>query len=84
MAQVGLKIAARERSVGVAQALTYAACRRGVYALFIPTAKMLAHLAGGRAGGTHEQCLAGYTRPDLLTLDEFGFKALPTRPRGPL
>jgi hypothetical protein len=30
---------------------------------------MLAHLAGGRADGTHEQRLARYTRPDLLVLD---------------
>lgn len=38
--------------------------------------KMLAHLAGGRADGTHEQRLARYTRPDLLVLDDFGLKAL--------
>jgi len=42
---------------------------------------MLAHLAGGRADGTHEQRLARYTRPDLLVLDDFGLKAL--RPPGP-
>ena len=35
----------------------------------IDTAKMLLHLAGGRADGTHEQRLARYTRPDLLVLD---------------
>jgi hypothetical protein len=30
---------------------------------------MFAHLAGGRADGTHEQRLARYTRPALLVLD---------------
>jgi hypothetical protein len=37
---------------------------------------MLAHLAGGRADGTHEQRLARYTRPALLVLDDFGLKRL--------
>ena len=37
---------------------------------------MLAHLAGGRADGAHEQRLARYTRPDLLALDDFGLKRL--------
>jgi len=65
----------------VAQALAHAACRRGFDVLFIPTAKMLAHLAGGRADGTHEQRLTRYTRPDLLVLDDFGLK--PLRAPGP-
>ncbi len=65
----------------VAQALAHAACRRGFEVLFIPTPKMLAHLAGGRADGTQEQRLARYARPDLLVLDDFGLKAL--RPPGP-
>jgi DNA replication protein DnaC len=42
----------------VAQALAHEACRRGYEVLFINTDKMLAHLAGGRADGTHEQHLA--------------------------
>jgi hypothetical protein len=33
---------------------------------------MLAHLAGGRADGTHEQRLARYTRPAPLVLDDLG------------
>jgi DNA replication protein DnaC len=65
----------------LAQALAHEACRRGYEVLFINTTKMLAHLAGGRADGTHEQRLARYTRPDLLVLDDFGLKAL--RPPGP-
>lgn len=55
----------------IVQALAHEACRRGYGVLFINTAKMLAHLAGGRADGTHEQRLARYTRP----LDDFGFDA---------
>ncbi len=60
----------------LAQALAHEACRRGYEVLFVNTAKMLAHLAGGRADGTHEQRLARYTRPDLLVLDDFGLKRL--------
>jgi DNA replication protein DnaC len=63
------------------QALAHEACRRGFDVLFIDTAKMLTHLAGGRADGTHDQRLLRYTRPDLLVLDDFGLKAL--RPPGP-
>lgn len=63
------------------QALAHEACRRGFEVLFVSTAKMLAHLAGGRADGTHEQRLARYLRPDLLVLDDFGLK--PLRPPGP-
>jgi DNA replication protein DnaC len=58
------------------QALAHEACRRGFDVLFIDTAKMLTHLAGGRADSTHEQRLARYTRPDLLVLDDFGLKPL--------
>jgi DNA replication protein DnaC len=65
----------------IAQALAHEACRRGYEVLFINTAKMLAHLAGGRADGTHEQRLARYTRPNLLVLDDFGLK--PLRAPGP-
>jgi DNA replication protein DnaC len=65
----------------LAQALAHAACRRGYEVLFVNTNKMLTHLAGGRADGTHEQRLARYTRPDLLVLDDFGLKRL--RPPGP-
>jgi DNA replication protein DnaC len=65
----------------VAQALAHETCRRGYEVLFINTDKMLAHLAGGRADGTHEQRLARYTRPDLLVLDDFGLK--PLRAPGP-
>jgi DNA replication protein DnaC len=65
----------------ISQSLANEACRRGHEVLFIDTAKMLAHLAGGRADGTQPQRLARYTRPDLLVLDDFALKAL--RPPGP-
>jgi len=65
----------------LAQALAHEACRRGFEVLCVSCAKMLAHLAGGRADGTHDQRLARYLRPDLLVLDDFGLKAL--RPPGP-
>src|SRR5256712_7138407 len=63
------------------QALAHEARRRSFDVVFIDTAKMLTHLAGGRADGTHEQRLARYTRPDLLVLDDFGLK--PLRAPGP-
>ncbi len=65
----------------LAQALAHEACRRGYEVLVVATAKMLAHLAGGRADGTGAQRLARYTRPDLLVLDDFGLK--PLRAPGP-
>lgn len=65
----------------IAQALAHEACRRGYDVLFTATARMLQHLAGGRADGTRPQRLLRYTRPDLLVLDDFGL--LPLRPPGP-
>jgi DNA replication protein DnaC len=65
----------------LAQALAHEACRRGYEVLCVNTDKMLSHLAGGRADGTHEQRLTRYTRPALLVLDDFGLK--PLRPPGP-
>lgn len=65
----------------LAQALAHEACRRGYEVLFVSTAKMLAHLAGGRADGTLAPRLARYLRPDLLVLDDFGLK--PLRAPGP-
>ncbi len=60
----------------LAQALGHEACRRGYDVLFTPAAKMLAHLNGGRADGTYDRRLAGYLRPDLLVLDDFGLRPL--------
>jgi DNA replication protein DnaC len=65
----------------LAQALAHEACRRGFEVLFVSTAKMLQHLAGGRADGTRSQRLQRYTRPDLLVLDDFGLLSI--EPPGP-
>ncbi len=65
----------------LAQALAHEACRRGYEVCFVSTAKMLAHLAGGRADGTTAHRLTKYLRPELLVLDDFGLK--PLRPPGP-
>lgn len=65
----------------LAQALAHEACRRGYDVLFIQTARMLQHLAGGRADNTRHQRLQRYLRPQLLVLDDFGL--MPTRPPGP-
>jgi len=64
----------------LAQALGHAAARRGRDVLFVKTAVMLSHLNGGRADGSYERRLAGYLRPDVLILDDFGLK--PMRPPG--
>ena len=60
----------------IAQALGHEACRRGRNVLFTSVSKMLAHINGGRADGTAERRLAGYLRPELLILDDFGLKSL--------
>ena len=60
----------------LAQALVHAACRQGFDALFAPTHRMLQHINGGRADGTHERRLQTYLRPELLVLDDFGLKPL--------
>jgi DNA replication protein DnaC len=60
----------------IAQALGQEACRRGYNVLFTSVSKMLSHVNGGRADGTHARRLAGYVRPELLILDDFGLKTL--------
>jgi len=60
----------------IAQALGQEACRRGYNVLFTSVSKMLSHVNGGRADGTHGRRLAGYIRPELLILDDFGLKTL--------
>lgn len=63
------------------QALAHEACRQGYDVLFTDTAKMLAHINGGRADGTFEKRLNVYLRPHLLVLDDFGLR--PLRSPGP-
>ena len=49
----------------LAHALGHEACRRGYDVLFIPAARMLGHLHGGRADGSYERRLLTYTRPTV-------------------
>lgn len=65
----------------IAQALGQEACRRGFDVVFTNTAKMVAHLHGGRADGSLEKRMNTFIRPDLLILDDFGLK--PLQPPGP-
>lgn len=65
----------------LAQAVGQEAARQGLDVLFVNIHKMLQHLNGGRADGSWERRLAGYLRPDLLILDDFGLK--PLQPPGP-
>jgi DNA replication protein DnaC len=65
----------------LAQALSHEAARRGFDVLFTTTHRMLLHLAAAHAEGSYERRLAGYLKPDLLVLDDFGLKQLP--PTGP-
>jgi DNA replication protein DnaC len=60
----------------LAHALAHEACRQGFDVLFSNTHKMLQQLNGGRADGSFERRLAGYVRPDVLILDDFGLRAL--------
>ena len=65
----------------LAHALAHEACRQGYEVLLVSTQRMLQHINGGRADGTHERRLQTYLQPDLLVLDDFGLKAL--RPPAP-
>lgn len=62
----------------LSQALAQAAARQGFDVLFTSVQKMLQHINGGRADGTSEKRLGIYLRPDLLILDDFGLKSIPT------
>lgn len=66
----------------LAQALAHEAARQGFDILFVSAHQMLQHLHAGRADGSAERRLAGYLKPQLLVLDDFGLKPLP--PSGPV
>lgn len=72
----------------LAHALAHEAARQGFDVLCTTAHHMLVHINAGRAGTrrrrvcTYPQRLAGYLRPDLLVLDDFGLKPLP--PSGPV
>jgi len=65
----------------LAQALAHEAARQGFGVLVTGAHQMLASINAGRADGSYERRLAGYIRPALLVLDDFGLKPLP--PSGP-
>lgn len=60
----------------LAQAIAHSACRSGFDVVFTSAHAMLRHLQAGRADDTYEKRLAGYVRPDLLVIDDFGLKPL--------
>jgi DNA replication protein DnaC len=61
----------------LAQALAHEAARKGFDVLFTTAHAMLTHIHGGRADGSYEKRLAGFVRPHLLVIDDFGLKPLP-------
>jgi DNA replication protein DnaC len=62
----------------LAHALAHEAARQGFDVLCLSADRMLRHLAGGRADGSVEKRLQTYLRPDLLVIDDFGLKPLPS------
>ena len=65
----------------LAQALAHEAARQGFDVLLTGAHQMLLSINAGRADGSYERRLAGYVKPALLVLDDFGLKPLP--PTGP-
>jgi DNA replication protein DnaC len=61
----------------LAQALANEAARQGFDVVCTDAHQMLLHLHAGRADGSVERRLAGYTKPPLLVIDDFGLKPLP-------
>jgi DNA replication protein DnaC len=61
----------------LAQALAHEAARQGFDVLFTAAHQMLVSINAGRADGSYERRLAGYVKPALLVLDDFGLKPLP-------
>ena len=62
----------------LAQALGQEAARQGLDVLLVSVQKILQHLHGGRADGSWDKRLLTYLRPDLLILDDFGLKPIPS------
>jgi DNA replication protein DnaC len=66
----------------LAQSVAHEAARKGFDVVFTSAHAMLTHINAGRADGTYERRLAGYLKPQLLVIDDFGLKPLPL-PAGP-
>lgn len=61
----------------LATAIGIKALMKGFKVLFTPVSEMLNTLNGSRADNSYYQKVAFYTEPNLLILDEVGFKKLP-------
>jgi len=61
----------------LAQAVGLEAIKRGKKVLFAHTNEMLDRLYASRADGSYQATLQRYLKPDLLILDELGFKKMP-------
>jgi DNA replication protein DnaC len=62
----------------LAQALAHEAARQGFDILLTGAHQMLTHIHAGRADGSEGRRLATYLRPDLLVIDDFGLKPMPS------
>lgn len=62
----------------LAHALAHEAARQGFDILCVSADKLLRHLAAGRADASVDKRLQTYLRPDLLVIDDFGLKPLPS------
>ncbi|MBI5412355.1 ATP-binding protein [Candidatus Peregrinibacteria bacterium] len=60
----------------LAKALGYAACGQGYRALFTKTAQVVSALQAAQSDNSQAKSLHGFTKPDLLILDEAGFLPL--------
>jgi len=62
----------------LAHAFAHEAARQGFDVLCVAADKLLRHLAAGRADASVDKRLQTYVRPDLLVIDAFGLKPLPS------
>lgn len=60
------------------QAVAHEAARQGFEVLYTTADQLLAHLHAGRADGSLDKRLASYLAPDLLVIDDYGLKPLPS------
>lgn len=60
------------------QALAHEAARQGFEVLYTTADGLLRYLHAGRADGSTDRRLQGYLAPDLLVIDDFGLKPLPS------
>jgi DNA replication protein DnaC len=61
----------------LAHAIGLEAIKRGKRVLFVHTNEMMERLYSSRADGSYRYTIQKYLKPDLLILDELGFKKMP-------